>query len=335
MAAGAVQRYLSKVASWLRIPAATVVPPPKVDFSRLLEDRTKTPVSLQEYHDYLVTREYGAESLDFWLAVEHLKTGSSSTPSTPTSPGMCMTPANSSKAIILSLSPHVLDFNHESTITVDSDVSTALHPKYDDLTSVASAVDSIISRFIAYNSPEEINIDATVRNDILDAYCANTLTPATFGTAQRNCYELMLFNSFPRFLASERVVGNIGRDELLGRKLELALMTFGTVALIVCAFTVPGFPRRYRWVLLLTSGWMCLACFQIAANFCIVYGLLRRARWFGVGLYGFRKPRDNSYIEEPCVRTTHLYRTLVFLGISLCFGTAFAGIIYAIPANLH
>jgi hypothetical protein len=68
----------------------------------------------------------------------------------------------------------------------------------------------------------------------------------------------MLLNSLPRFLASERVIGNLGADELASRKMEIVLAVLLTVVLLVCCFAVPHFPRRARWCLTVPAGWLCL-----------------------------------------------------------------------------
>lgn len=47
---------------------------PKLDLRTVLADRTKQPVTLVEYKIYLETVEFGSEALDFYLAVEQLKT---------------------------------------------------------------------------------------------------------------------------------------------------------------------------------------------------------------------------------------------------------------------
>jgi hypothetical protein len=63
MSSAAVRRSASRHSARSSAPsgAFTVIPAPKVDFMRLLEGKTRTPVTLQEYRDYLLTREYGAE----------------------------------------------------------------------------------------------------------------------------------------------------------------------------------------------------------------------------------------------------------------------------------
>jgi hypothetical protein len=41
----------------------------------------------------------------------------------------------------------------------------------------------------------------------------------------------------------------------------------------------------------------------------------------------------DRYIEEPCVRVTHLFRALFYISLAACFGVAFAGIVYALPVS--
>jgi hypothetical protein len=165
----------------------------------------------------------------------------------------------------------------------------------------------------------------------MSAYQNGECTVDILLPSQRQCYEFLLTTSFPRFQL--KATRNIGPRETSERRNQAIFFAVITLALILLSLLLHSYPRGLRWLIIMPALGAFLCFFQWRARFCVIYGMRGLTRWKGFGLYGLLRPDDNIVVQEACVRTTHRYRSLMFIGLSLFLAVLVAGVIYALPVN--
>ncbi|KAI9017704.1 RGS domain-containing protein [Gaertneriomyces semiglobifer] len=203
---------------------------PSLELKDVLLGVTKSPASLEQFKAYMLEKERGAESLEFWVEVEKLK------------------------ALSASLAPD----------------ETSLR--------LTDGVNSLVKKYVRVGAPSELNISSADRNHILKAVESDT-NPRDiefiFGAVQRHCFELMLYNSFPRFVPT--TLENIDQRGVSKRERILGVTVFINTLFTVVSWTVPQYPRSARLVVALWATLMFICIFQRIFRFCVFLGLFGKS----------------------------------------------------------
>ncbi|CAG8499328.1 10071_t:CDS:1, partial [Scutellospora calospora] len=167
----------------------TTTKPSLVD---VLNNETSYPYSFDDFATFL-DQTYCVENLEFWLAVRSYKYSSYNFyNSSSTSPDL-LTP-NSSTLSLLS-----------SDVLYDDAPLRGDAPAHSDF--LKQKLFEIITTFILPNSPKEINIESSVREDLLtNVFSYNNYDPSILDVASNQVFELMHGSCFAQFLVE---AGNV------------------------------------------------------------------------------------------------------------------------------
>lgn len=211
----------------------------------------------------------------------------------------------------------------------------------DDESSVDSRVElerSIADNYVAPGAPKEVNIEGRTRDEILQRVQNNEVDPDIFTPAQREVRNLMMFDSFSRFV-KQSLSSNITKSHGNWRKeLGVNLLLIGTIfSVATYLFTLFGLVARYLRIIPLpffVGGYS----YYVSGRRCLCTGLaLRGVRmkegetvsWFAIFS---RKPGT----EDKTVQDKAAERALRWQGQKLAiesfvFGIVVTAVLVALP----
>ncbi|CAG8485993.1 14989_t:CDS:1 [Dentiscutata heterogama] len=167
-----------------------MIPITKPSLIDVLNNETQYPYSLDDFATFL-DQTYCLENLEFWLAVRQYKYYSYNYFNNSTSPDL-LTPNSSS----LSLPSDI--YYDDTTLRGDSPAHTEF---------LKQKLHDILNTFVLPNSQKEINIESSVREDLLtNVYSYGNYDPSILDVVSNQIFELMQGSSFAQFLVE---AGNI------------------------------------------------------------------------------------------------------------------------------